>query len=278
MAYRGILVEVDAEPPAVRRCTQAASLARSLAAQLTGMFLRPAFPSSALAFGGAWAPSATLADEMAAFEASARRSTDQAEASFRAAAQAVNVSSDWMVCDEALADQLVHCVRRFDLTVVGVHRMPREGDIHISPANLILAAGGPVVVVPDQAEGPLAIKRIMVAWDGGREAARALHDAWPLIKRADQIAVLLVGPAASEHEAADLRARFARRGRAIDALIQEDIEDAQATAALRAYATAWKADMLVMGFYGHSRLSEVVLGGVSHDFIADPPCTLFVSH
>ena len=119
-------------------------------------------------------------------------------------------------------------------------------------------------------------RRILIAWKGVREAARALRDAWPLIERADEVAVVMVGDVAAD-EVEQIRGRFARHGRNVEVFVEKE-QDARAPEALRARVEDWKADLLVMGLYGRPRLAELVLGGVSREMIARAPCNLFVSH
>ena len=109
------------------------------------------------------------------------------------------------------------------------------------------------------------------------ESARAWRDAWPIILAADEVALALVRPKVDFDDLADLRFRLSRWERRVDTLV-EAADERLAAEVLRRHASDWGCDLLVMGLYGRSRLSEQFFGGVSREFIADPPCPLLVSH
>ena len=117
----------------------------------------------------------------------------------------------------------------------------------------------------------------MICWNGTRESARAWRDAWPIILTADEVALALVRPKIDFDDLADLRFRLSRWDRRVDTFV-DAAGEGLAAEILRRHASEWGCDLLIMGLYGRSRLSEQFLGGVSREFIADPPCPLLVSH
>jgi len=148
--------------------------------------------------------------------------------------------------------------------------------------GVLFGSGRPVMLVPDDWKGKTIGKRVVVAWNGKREAARALADAIPLIETAEEIYLITidakpgidgVGPAPG----ADIAAHLARRGlkvelRNLDGL-GRDVADT-----LIAGARAVDADLLVMGGFGRARLSEWAFGGVTRDMVAKAPLPVFMSH
>jgi nucleotide-binding universal stress UspA family protein len=147
---------------------------------------------------------------------------------------------------------------------------------------VLFSSGRPVLLVPPKWRGGPIGRKIAVAWNGKREAARALADAAPLFDEADEVVVITVdakpdadgvGPAPG----ADICAHLARRGlkvelRNLDGLGRPDAET------LIAGAQAWGADLLVMGGYGRARVREMVFGGVTRAVVDAAPLPVFMSH
>lgn len=148
--------------------------------------------------------------------------------------------------------------------------------------SILFSSGRPVLLVPPDWRAGAIGRKVAVAWNGKREAARALADAAPLLEQADEIVVITVdakpgangvGPAPG----ADIAAHLARRGlkvelRNLDGLGRPDGET------LIAGAQAWGADLLVMGGYGRARVREMVFGGVTRTVVDAAPLPVFMSH
>ena len=117
---------------------------------------------------------------------------------------------------------------------------------------------------------------MLVAWNGSREAARALHDAWPLLTNAEQVDVVVVSP--SEKEGDALLQRHLERHITKLRVTFDHGPDGSASDILRAHVERLEADTVVMGLYGRPRITEILLGGVSSDFLREPPAALFLSH
>lgn len=277
MTYRDILVEVAADPAAQGRCAQATRLAKSFGAHLTGVFLEPAFTLPSTAAGGAWIPPALLTSALEAHEAAVNRAEQQARAWLAAATQAAQVGCDWLRLKQDLPRRFIDHARGADLVVVAPGETPSRGEFHVSPTELAFACGGPVLVLPDAPEPASVGRRVLVAWNGSREAARALRDAWPLISGADHVAVAMVSPRLDRADVSAMQQRFERRGCKAEVFVETSAE-ASVSDTLRGQIDDWKADLLVMGLYGRTRLAERILGGVSRDFMNNPPTALLVSH
>ncbi|MEO1611405.1 MAG: universal stress protein, partial [Pseudomonadota bacterium] len=133
----------------------------------------------------------------------------------------------------------------------------------------------PVLVAPNGAAKPIG-KRILVAWNGSMEAARALRAALPLMKTAEHVEAFMVDPSAHRNGCSDpgasLGAMLSRhRINAEIALLPRTEGTIAETLRVRAEETG--ADMIVMGAYGHSRVRERFLGGATRDMLktADRP-------
>jgi nucleotide-binding universal stress UspA family protein len=148
--------------------------------------------------------------------------------------------------------------------------------------GVLFDSGRPVVVVPRGWAGGAFGKQIMVAWLPSREAARAIHDAKPFILAAGRATIAVVDPSISDREygeepGADIAAALARHGVevTVDQLPRSDRSVAEA---IREHAVSCSADLIVMGGYGHSRLREAIIGGVTRDMIANTSVPLLISH
>ena len=113
---------------------------------------------------------------------------------------------------------------------------------------------------------PVVGNQIMVAWDGSREATRAIHDALPFLMRAQRVTIITVNEAAARPEkngasGPDIAAAIARHGVKVEVSALEGVHDSTIGNVLLSQASDLNADLLVMGAYGHSRVEEFVFGG-----------------
>ena len=132
--------------------------------------------------------------------------------------------------------------------------------------SALFQSGRPLIVVPYIQKAPLKLDRVMVCWDGSRQAARAIADAMPLLEKAGKVELVIVANERGkedEIEGADMGQHLARHGLKVDVkrIPSGNIDVADA---LLSHAADSGADFIVMGGYGHSRLREFVLGGVTH--------------
>jgi nucleotide-binding universal stress UspA family protein len=150
-----------------------------------------------------------------------------------------------------------------------------------APAELVLQSGRPVLFVPNIGEYSGIGSRVLVAWNGRRESARAAFDALPLLKRAEKVSVLWINPgddsAARQVPAGDLCMALARHGVTCEAaaIDQQDQPDGETLLARARYT---HANLIVMGCYGHSRLREFVLGGVTRHVLRDMNVPVLMAH
>lgn len=278
MSYRQVLVQVDEKPAAAFRAAAAAAVAKAANAQLIGAFLKSEFlhtygAGEAIAYMSPANIEAVLQDHAAAVQ----KAADRARETFDRAAGEAGVVSEWRVVNGDTDDALLACARRTDLAVFPASATTSCGQHVISAADLGLASGGPVLVVPDRGGPPTIGKRVLIAWKGTRESARALHDAWPLIAHAEAVHVLVVAPEGEGGPDGLLQRHLEHHGCRADIIVDRS-EDASAGDIIRRQAASLRVDLIVMGLYGRPRLAELVLGGVSRDLLRDPPAPLLVSH
>jgi nucleotide-binding universal stress UspA family protein len=140
------------------------------------------------------------------------------------------------------------------------------------------------MVVPHSGKLKPPGKRILLTWNASRESARALREAMPLLARAETVVVLSSEPdsgdtsTANGHPHAQELARFLELHgiEAISSGISDP--DMSTTDAIIGQAAEMNADLIVMGAYGHTRLREIILGGVTRDLLKQAPVTLLLAH
>ncbi|MCP4182726.1 MAG: universal stress protein [Hyphomicrobiales bacterium] len=202
----------------------------------------------------------------------ATKSADEVIAKFKKAADEAGVecTCEFIRCDVSKAPaQLAFHARHADMTFLGQPDPDdEESGFYESLLDAVLfGSGRPVYAVPYIGRPHLKTRKAVVAWDGGKKAARAINDAIPLLKDRDEVIVLVVNPkkrinAHGENPGSDIAAHLQRHGINTTVDIQTSDQLAPATLILN-YLFENSADLLVMGAYGHSRLREWAFGGVT---------------
>lgn len=271
MAYKDILVHVDNGRQAAERVKLAALAAGTGDGHLVGLHVRwrPDLPP---VVAGQLAPDITemlaRCNEMAAREA---------RAAFDAAAVPVGVTTEWRDVTGALVETVRLHARHADLAVIG--QAAEDEDNRPLADALVLEVGRPVLVVPYAGRFDTLGQRVLIAWNGSREATRAVHDALPLLKRAHRVVVLAVNPdeAMGDLPGADLCRHLARHGVAATGE-QVRADDLEVGDMLLSRAADADADLLVMGAYGRSRLREMILGGATRHILRHMTVPVLLSH
>jgi len=202
---------------------------------------------------------------------------------FDEAARRAAVSAQSRMLDVPVAsapDVFAKVARRFDLAVMGQPEPDTPALERLLVEAALFDSGRPVLIVPYIQRRGLTLDRVIVAWDGSRSAARAVADAMPLLVRAKATEVLTVAsePAKSdEMPGADIAQHLARHGMKVEVDSIVAVETDVASTIL-SHAADISADFLVMGGYGHSRLREFVLGGVTRGILSSMTLPALMSH
>lgn len=202
---------------------------------------------------------------------------------FNAAVARTGVSAEPLLLDGDVADasrRFSRIARYFDVAVVG---QPKPEASHVEAMigeSTLFEAGRPVIMVPYVQRAPVRLEKVMVCWDGGGSAARAVGDAMPLLKRARKVEIVIIAHERgkpTEIEGVDLGRHLARHGLnvAVERIPGGDINVGEA---LLSRAANSGADLMVMGGYGHSRLREFVLGGVTRSILHSMTVPVLMSH
>ena len=262
MAITEILVHVDETPAAEARLRAAVELAAE-------PFMR--------ALVGRHLPEDMIRDHLAALA----READERLAALSAIAAAKGVKLETRR-ETAGLDQLPAILarqgRRADLVVVGPGTNTDQSAL---TEAAFMDTGRPALVVPEAWSGTLPPKRALVAWDGSRESARAAGDAVPLLQAAEDVVVLTVdahraGARFSDRPGFGLSTYLTRHG--AKARVKQVTASGGVADTILAQVAEESADLLVMGGYGHSRVREMMFGGVTRSILESTTCPILVAH
>ena len=279
MTFKNILVHLDDSRRCHLRLGVATKLAADFGADLVGMYV---------------VPTRELAPSVAALlppEVVARRlqesgvAQQKAEALFRKAATAPGLKGvEWRAPAGSSVDVAVVHARSTDLVVLG-QRDPGDADfafLEELDEAVVLSAGRPALIVPYAAVPATIGQHVLIAWDGGREASRAVGDAMPLLVKAQQITVMSVHSGNNNRppdEAATSRLAAYLRSHGIEAKVDHStIDDIGIGEWLLSRAADLSVDLIVMGAYAHTRLRELVLGGVTRTMLGAMTAPVLMAH
>ncbi|HET6467833.1 MAG TPA: universal stress protein [Geminicoccaceae bacterium] len=282
MTIKDLLVHLGGRPDVSdARLEAALGVADAFRARVVALCLvmEPHIPSAI----GAEFPPELLREQRAAAEAAADGILTAAAA--RAERAGVALEGRRETAPPVRLPELVARQARYaDLVIVGQPDPDDPDDLGPAlPEAAFMASGRPALVVPYIGAPPMPPRRVLAAWDGSREAARALHDALPFLTRATGgVSVVTVGPEdlaerVGEQPARDLGAHLARHDVRAELASLPGAGLAVADVLLNRAADAG-AELIVMGGYGHARLREVVLGGVTRQMLRQMTVPVLFSH
>ena len=193
-----------------------------------------------------------------------------------------HAEGDWHLFGAGESEELTELATTVDLVIIGQDAPDYRLPTGFHPSDIVLACGRPMLVVPYAGEFAAVGRRVLVAWDGTREASRALHDAMPLLGKAEAVTVITVRAreAAFEHDV-PLLARVVRhlQRHGIPARSEEALRgDLPISDVLLSRAADLDADLIVAGAYHHSQLREALFGGVSRDLLDHMTVPVLMSH
>jgi nucleotide-binding universal stress UspA family protein len=200
---------------------------------------------------------------------------------FAAAARDASIAAHAILPDEfewAQPGDLQQFARCFDLIVIAQPE-PKRGAVNRSPiASLLVHSGRPILAVPYIQAASASFRNVIVAWDGGRAAARALADAMPILKRANTVEVVMVTNEMDgiSRQGANVTRHLALHG--IAATFKPIASTIDVANILLSHAADADGSLLVMGGYGHARLREAVIGGVTRTILESMTIPVLMSH
>jgi nucleotide-binding universal stress UspA family protein len=223
------------------------------------------------------------ADFIESQRAEAEAAASAAIAQFEEAARRAGISAESRLLAASIAeasDTFGRMTRRFDLAVVGQAEPDKATPDELIGETALFEGGRPVLFVPYIQKTGLKLGKVLVGWDGSRSAARAAADAMPFLTRAEAIEVLIVAGErgkGDEIPGADIGHHLARHGLKVDVkrIVATDTDVANT---ILSYVADAGADLIVMGGYGHSRLREFILGGVTRGILEAMTVPTLMSH
>lgn len=271
---RDILVHVDSSQAGRMRVRFAAELANRMGARLTGIHVTPPVDVPPL-----YKPS-RIAEVEAHLEADLVIDAEGSAIVFREAAMAKLGDTAWLAIEGDVVEGITSEARYADLVIVGQYEWQGSAETHPLPVahSLVIQCGRPVLVVP-ATDSLRPMTNVIVAWDGSREAVRAIHDALPLLQRARTTTLLTMRTSATDYnqtEIAKMIAHLARQD--IKAEFDEQVVPGSEHQLLQQRIDQGNYDLLVMGGYSHRRWVEFLFGGATQAILLASRIPVLVSH
>jgi nucleotide-binding universal stress UspA family protein len=225
------------------------------------------------------------ADFSLALQEDARQRHAELRVLFSERAEAEGVSYEWRGFESASGDSAISGIesaRTADLVIAQQNDPQADSRRTADVEALLFGSGRPVLFVPYTFSSRSApFKKVVLAWNGSKEAARAAFDAIPLMREAGNVEILTVdAPDRLDQDAnfagAAIAAALARHGIDVTLLAEKSagLSDADI---IRNRLAESGADLLVMGAFGRSRLAEWVFGGVTRSMLQSMPAPTFMS-
>lgn len=263
MYPKDLVVFLEQNPGHSQRLAFAAALAKRWQAHLIATFVTQPL---ALNPHAAFAVGMGLTSMLAEYQAATAAAVAQARAEFDGLAIRRSFTSEWRVSENETGEGLMLHARHASLAILGppAHQSTATTMLGLSE-RMIFASGRPCLLVPNEWPAERIGNRIVVGWNGGREATRAIADAMPLLIGAEAVHLTVVPDARiqelyGEDPGADMAAHLARQGVRV---VLEQCQGEEAGAVLLDRCASVAADMLVIGAMGRPRISELVLGGAT---------------
>ena len=265
MAYATVMVGLSVDQPNEARLEIAGQLAERFGAKVIGIAAAEFSPPLYFTSGE---QAQKLVDQG---RAAIKNRIAEVESEFRAAMQNRITAVEWRCAEDFPSRYIVQQARASDIIVVGEAGRGTIADpfVQASPSDLVMQAGRPLLVVSDTCNW-LDLRSVLIAWKDTAEARRAVADALPLLRKATDVTVVEIVEEQANRPAAlsrvkDVAAWLSRHG--VNASEQVPEECGEAGALLERIASEVGAGVIVAGAYGHSRLREWIVGGVTRRLV-----------
>lgn len=202
---------------------------------------------------------------------------------FEAAAKRAGISFDSRTPEASTGQAATlfgDMARTYDLSIVRQMEPDKPGPEELIAEGALFGSGRPVLMMPFIHRQGLKLDHVTVCWDGSRAAARAVNDAMPFLCKSKRVELLMVNSREDrrpEIAGADIAQHLARHGLKVE-LARATAPDVEAGDAILSHVADTSSDMLVMGGYGHSRLRQFILGGVTSTMMDSMTIPTLMSH
>ena len=265
MTYATVMVGLSIDQPNEARLEIGGQLAERFGAKVIGITAAEFSPPLYFTSGE---QAQKLVDQG---RAAIKNRVAEVEREFRAAMQNRVTEVEWRCAEDFPARYIVQQARASDIIVVGEASRGTIADpfVQVSPSDLVMQAGRPLLVVPDACSW-LDLRSVLIAWKDTADARRAVADALPLLRKATDVTVVEIVEEQANRPAAlsrvkDVAAWLSRHGVSASGQVPE--ECGEAGGLLERIASGVGAGVVVAGAYGHSRLREWILGGVTRRLV-----------
>jgi nucleotide-binding universal stress UspA family protein len=270
MSIKDILVHVDPLPGCEERVRLTIHLAKRFGAFVTGVFV---LPSPGMLIPPESGPAAAaVATYLCELEQAAAETGQQ----FLNRLRGDGLDGAWHMEHGAAAFNIARRARPTDLVVLGQHDrdlltvLPR-------PEDVVLSCGLPVLVVPFAGRFDSVGNNAAIAWNGSRESARAVHDALPLLMPQKKATVVSINPGSDDEDIrGDLVRHLVRQG--FDAKAETHVTKLTPAELMLSRIADNGNDLVIMGAYGHSRVRETILGGMTRDMLRSMTVPVLMAH
>ncbi|RZN11360.1 universal stress protein UspA [Bradyrhizobium genosp. SA-3] len=277
MTYATVMVSLALDQSNEARLQVAGELAERFEAAIVGVAAAQFAPPLYFADG---AEAQALIEQG---EASVKRRLAGLEAQFRAATRNRGGHAEWRSAKDFPARFVLEQARCADIVISG-GQSPAFSDAFAlaSAKDLVMQAGRPLLVVPDNANW-LDLRSVLVAWKDTPEARRAVVDALPMLRKARDVTIVEIPEQGDNRSVvmagvSDVAAWLARHGVTATARVSEAARNETAAAQLDKVAGDVGAGLIVAGAYGHSRFRELILGGVTQYLVTQSARSVLLSH
>jgi nucleotide-binding universal stress UspA family protein len=280
MSYATLMVYLDLDQRNDARLSVVGDLAERFTARVIGV----AAQSEPVYYAADVDAASFVAEDLGQMEANLaaiKQRVEQAEERFRTALRGRATQLEWRSSVEDPVPYIADQCRAADLLVIGktTSDETQEPNAQINPSDLIARTGRPLLIVPLHVQ-TLQAERILVGWKDRREARRAVFDALPLLKNSQPVIVCEIDedhdPAAAQRHVDDVVTWLANHGVSGEAKV-EPLRESPAIQ-LEALAKQEAADLIVAGAFGHGKLREWILGGVTRDLLGQSSCCQLLAH
>ncbi|SFB42352.1 Nucleotide-binding universal stress protein, UspA family [Rhizobium sp. NFR07] len=268
MSYKTVLAVLDTQRNAIQITDFAVALAEQFSAHLIGVHAETLAAIPLIAPMEIPDPAA-----IEILQDTAHKETAAIEQIFRQRTTREGLSSEWrsfMLAAGYSSSSVQETARAVDL-VVATQSDPTQTDHRADLESFLFESGRPMLLVPYTLKQLKPIERVLIAWNGSREAARATFDSLPLLKNATSVEILVVDPPergdrSPELAGAEIAAALSRHGVSVT-LTTQDSGGTSPAQAIEKRLVDQSIDLLVMGGYGHSRWWEMLFGGVTRSLL-----------
>jgi nucleotide-binding universal stress UspA family protein len=274
MGIKDILVHVDDSADCNERLRATFNVAKIFDSHVSGLYVPGYVPFN-------YYGNSLTAEVYDAFELIRKRRSDSARKLFENECEIASWRTKSMlkIAEGDVVKNLVEYSAYNDLLVLGqVDLSKPENRGRNILREIPVESSSPTLLIPYIGTQETIGKNVLIAWDGSREAARAIHISLPFLKRADVVNIISIGIARKDNLFEnDIGDHLSHHGvvakhHYVNSTSSSDAES------LLSWVSDFNADLLVMGIYGHTRLREYIIGGMSRTILESATVPVLLSH